>query len=95
MSMEFVLRVLGSALLLGVLGDLLLRVDQWGLNVFLGTAALVVVAATLPPRERSGVRAGRLLLLLPPVFAVGVAWRWPRCSPLGTSWPSRERWPCR
>ena len=83
MSMEFVLRVLGSALLLGVLGDLLLRVDQWGLNVFLGTAALVVVSATLPPRERSGVRAGRLLLLLPPVFAVGVAWR---SAPLLSAW---------
>ena len=83
MSVEFVLRVLGSALVLGVLGDVLLRVDQWGLNVVLGTTALVVVAATLLPRERSGTRAGRLLLLLPPVFAVGVAWR---SAPLLSAW---------
>ena len=57
--------------------------NQWGLNVFLGTTALVVVAATLLPRERSAARAVRLLLLLPPVFAVAVAWR---AAPLLSAW---------
>ena len=69
----FVLRVLGSALCLGLLGNSLLRVDEWGFNVFVGTTALAVIAATLPRRPEAP--SARWLLLLPPVFAIGVAWR--------------------
>ena len=83
MAVEFVVRVLGAAPLLGILGDTLLRADPWGLNVFLGTTALVVVAALLLPRARSAARHVRLLLLLPPLFAVGVAWR---AAPLLSVW---------
>jgi hypothetical protein len=41
------LGVTGAALLLGVLGDALLRPTPWGLNVALWTVALVAAAATL------------------------------------------------
>ena len=77
----FVLRVLGSALLLGLLGNSLLRVDEWGFNVFVGTTALAVVAATLTRRPEAP--SARWLLLLPPVFAIGVAWR---AAPLLSAW---------
>ncbi len=76
MPVRLVARVLGSALLLGILGDWLVRADELGLNFFLGVVALVLVAATLMRWERpsSPVRV-LLLLLLPPIFAFGVAWR--------------------
>ncbi len=76
MPVRLVGRVLSSALLLGILGDWLVRADRLGLNFFLGVVALVVVAATLVRWERPSapVRV-LLLLLLPPTFAFGVAWR--------------------
>ena len=76
MPVRLVARVLGSALLLGILGDWLVRADELGLNFFLGVVALVLVAATLMRWERpsSPVRV-LLLLLLSPIFAFGVAWR--------------------
>ena len=76
MPVRLVARVLSSALLLGILGDWLVRADRLGLNFFLGVVALVVVAATLVRWERPSapVRV-LLLLLLPPTFAFGVAWR--------------------
>ena len=40
------LNILGAALLLGVLGDALLRETPWGLNVPLWTGAAAAVAAT-------------------------------------------------
>ena len=75
MPVALALRLLGSAGLLGVLGNWLLRAEPWGLNVFAGTTALTILAAGLVPSERSGAGNARRLLLLPPFFAGAVALR--------------------
>ena len=68
--------VLGSALLLGGLGDWLLQTDQLGFNYFVGVAALVVVTGTLVRSERASAPPSvRGLLLLSPIFAFAVMWR--------------------
>ena len=46
------LEVLQSAVLLGVLGDVLLRVTPWGLNVFLFVSALIAAMAMLALRRK-------------------------------------------
>lgn len=70
------LGVLEAALLLGVLGDVLLRATPWGLNVFLWTATLVVAAWALARRRRISL-AGEGDWLLPSVllFSAAFAWR--------------------
>ena len=84
MTIRLVGRVLGSALLLGVLGDWLLRADELGLNFFLGIAALVIVAVALMRWERdTNPFSVRLLFLLSPLFAFGVVWR---DAPLLSAW---------
>ena len=75
MPVALALRLLGSAGLLGVLGNWLLRAEPWGLNVFAGTTALTILTAGLVPSERSGAGNARRLLLLPPFFAGAVALR--------------------
>ena len=75
MPVVLALRLLGSAGLLGLLGNWLLRAEPWGLNVFVGTTALTILAAGLLPSERSGTANARRLLLLPPFFAGAVALR--------------------
>ena len=68
--------VLGAALALGGLGDLLLRETPWGLNLPLWIAALVGAAAVLA--LRGGVRMAGEARWLAPVavlFAACVAWR--------------------
>jgi hypothetical protein len=72
------LNILEAALLLGVLGDALLRETPWGLNVFLWTGALVAAMCAL--RARFGGpgswRADGGWLLLPiGFFAAAFAWR--------------------
>lgn len=72
------LNVLAAAVLLGVLGDALLRQTPWGLNVFLWTGALVAAMWILC--ARSGARAswradGGWLLLPIAFFAAAFAWR--------------------
>ena len=68
--------MLGSACLLGIVGDWLLQADGLGLNFFLGVVALVVVASALLRRELvSAPRPELLLWLLPTLFAFGVMWR--------------------
>jgi len=70
------LLALAAAVMLGLLGDLLLRALPWGLNAPLWIVALLIVAALL-------LRQARLLLLgearwlaLPSLlFAAGIAWR--------------------
>ncbi len=47
------LEILEAALLLGILGDVLLRVTPWGLNVFLWIGALVAAMLMLVLRRRS------------------------------------------
>jgi len=75
MSDTLSLRLLGSAALLGLLGDWLVRAEPWGLNVVVGTTALAVAAASLVPEGRFGAGSARRLLLVPPLFAGAVAWR--------------------
>ncbi len=72
------LNVLEAALLLGVLGDALLRETPWGLNVLLWTGALVAAMCALRARfgGRGSWRADGGWLLLPiGFFAAAFAWR--------------------
>ncbi|HJR07751.1 MAG TPA: DUF4173 domain-containing protein [Pyrinomonadaceae bacterium] len=73
------LNVLEAALLLGVLGDALLRQTPWGLNVFLWTGALVAAMSALHMRyggARASLRADGGWLFAPLMFfAAAFAWR--------------------
>ncbi|MGB7922374.1 MAG: DUF4173 domain-containing protein [Pyrinomonadaceae bacterium] len=71
------LRVLEAALLMGLLGDALLRATPWGVNLLLWVAALMAAVIALLARWRRGVlNAEARWLLLPVVFfAAGFAWR--------------------
>jgi hypothetical protein len=75
------LNILEAALLLGVLGDALLRETPWGVNVFVWAGALVVAMYVL--HGRSGAREslrpttmdGAWLVLPIAFFAAAFAWR--------------------
>ena len=67
-------RILAAALLLGVLGDLLLRVVPWGINATLWIAGLVVVVF-LAARHTALAGAGRWLLLPLLLFSIAFVWR--------------------
>lgn len=71
------LSILEAAVLLGVLGDALLRATPWGINVLLWTGALAAAALALTPRsERASLTgASRLLLAAALFFAAAFAWR--------------------
>ncbi len=71
------LRVLEAALLLGVLGDGLLRATPWGLNVLLwaGAIVLAVVVLLANRRRRALSGGGHFLLLSAILFAAAFAWR--------------------
>jgi hypothetical protein len=72
------LDVLWAGLLLGVLGDVLLRAEPWGLNVLLWVAALAAAVAALVRRKGAGAGAahdGRWLLPCALCLAAGFAWR--------------------
>ena len=72
------LDVLETALLMGVLGDELLRATPWGINVFVWTVALVAATARLLAlaRRSPGLWKENCWLLLPVVFfAAAFAWR--------------------
>ncbi|MDQ1558003.1 MAG: hypothetical protein QOD32_1063 [Pyrinomonadaceae bacterium] len=72
------LNVLEAALLLGVLGDALLRQTPWGLNVFLWAGALAAAMCALHGRSGGSAswRADGGWLLLPiGFFAAAFAWR--------------------
>lgn len=66
-----------AALLLGVLGDVLLRATPWGLNVLLWTAALGLAVIALTARWRSQLytEQGRWLILPVLFFAGALVWR--------------------
>jgi hypothetical protein len=70
------LGVLGAALVLGSLGDWLLRATPWGINVLLWVA---VLAGSAVPLSRWGrlevVGEGRWLVPVAVLFAAAVAWR--------------------
>jgi Domain of unknown function (DUF4173) len=68
--------VLGAGLLLGLLGDALLRAEPWGLNVLLWVGALAAASASLVGRAgRARGREGRWLVPCALAFAAGFAWR--------------------
>src|SRR5919107_2789482 len=70
------LGLLGVALALGGLGDLLLRATPWGINFFVWTALLVVLAALVARWGRVVVGGeGRWLVFAAIVFAFGIALR--------------------
>ncbi len=71
------LEVLEAALLLGLLGDALLRATPWGLNVFLWTGALATASIMLLARWRCVALTGegRWLVLPTIFFALAFAWR--------------------
>lgn len=70
------LDVLSAGLLLGVLGDALLRAEPWGLNVLLWVGALGAAAAMLARRKGAVTpRDGRWLVPCALCFAAGFAWR--------------------
>jgi hypothetical protein len=70
------LGVLGTALVLGLLGGWLLRATPWGVNLFLWVAALVGAAALVVWRGCLRVAGeGRWLVPVALLFAACVAWR--------------------
>jgi hypothetical protein len=70
------LAVLGAALVLGLVGDLLLRATPWGVNVLLWIAPLAGAAISLSRWGRLEVAGGgRWLVPVAVLFAAAVAWR--------------------
>ena len=74
------LHVLEAALLLGVLGDALLRATPWGLNFFLWTSALLAAVVALLERWRRMGLKGEGGWLLWPIILCSAAFAW-RDSP--------------
>src|ERR671912_431976 len=70
------LGVLGVALVLGGLGDLLLRATPWGINFLIWVTAIVGLAILLARRGRIGTGGeGKWLVFVSLVFAAGVMLR--------------------
>lgn len=70
------LKILTGAALLGVLGDALLRVIPWGINIPIWAAALTVTVLALAPGRREALAGGGYWLLVPAAFfSACVAWR--------------------
>jgi hypothetical protein len=70
------LAILGSAAVLGLLGDLLLRATPWGLNVLIWVLALVGLAAAVATTCRTPLRGeGRWLAAPILLFAALFVWR--------------------
>lgn len=68
--------ILGLALLLGLLGDLLLRATPWGVNIFFWAIALLLSVILLIHRWRVELAGDVLRFALPVVFfAFGFVWR--------------------
>lgn len=71
------LEIIEAAVLLGVLGDVLLRVTPWGLNVFLWIGALAAAMVMLARRRRSEFLSGQNIALHAALvfFALMFVWR--------------------
>jgi hypothetical protein len=71
------LEILEAALLLGILGDALLRDTPWGLNVFLWIGALVAAVLMVTRRRRSEFLSGQTIALHAALvsFAAMFVWR--------------------
>lgn len=73
---KLVLKIFTSALLLGVLGDELLRAFPWGLNAAIWAAAFALIVVALAPFRREVLAGGGYWLLLPAAFfSFGLVWR--------------------
>ena len=73
---RFGLKLLGTAIALGALGDFLLRAAPWGLNIAVLTIALTLAVAGLAHSGRLELTGGGRRLLLPAVgFGLCFAWR--------------------
>lgn len=71
-----ILGIAGAGLILGILGDLLLRTAPWGVNVMLWTGAFLAAAAVLLRWQGIRIAPETYWLSLPVVFfSVGIAWR--------------------
>lgn len=67
---------LGAAILLGLLGDLLLRALPWGINVFLWVGTLVLAVVWVARRGEVPLTGGGRWLVAPLLFfAAAYAWR--------------------
>src|SRR3712207_4748099 len=70
------LGLLGAALAVGLLGDLLLRATPWGINVLMWVAILAGAAVALWRwRRLEATGGGRWLVPVAVLFAAAVAWR--------------------
>ncbi len=70
------LRIILCALVLGALGDALLREIPWGINAALWMLALLAAAVTLAPFRPEAWKGGGAWLALPAVaFSAAFAWR--------------------
>lgn len=71
------LEILEAALLLGILGDALLRDTPWGLNVFLWIGALIAAVLMVTRRRRSEFLSGQTIALHAALvsFAAMFVWR--------------------
>ena len=70
------LGLIGVALVLGALGDFLLRATPWGVNFFIWTTFLVGLAVTFARWGRVGTRGeGKWLVFVAVLFASGIALR--------------------
>lgn len=72
------LRILEAALLLGVVGNVMLRVTPWGINATLAVVALAAAMIALLRQRRSAnllSSGGRLLIGFVCLFALLFAWR--------------------
>lgn len=68
--------IAGAGLILGAIGDLLLRTTPWGINVILWTGAFLIAAAVLIRWQGIKIAPGIFWLSLPVLFfSVGIAWR--------------------
>ncbi|GFE59266.1 DUF4153 domain-containing protein [Geobacter sp. AOG1] len=71
-----ILGIAGAGLILGILGDLLLRTAPWGINVMLWTGAFLGAAAVLIRWQGIRVAPETFWLSLPVVlFSAAIAWR--------------------
>lgn len=67
--------ILGLAVILGLVGDLLLRVEPWGVNAVLAALALTAGFAALVRVRGLPLRGTGVWLFVLPLFAAVLAWR--------------------
>jgi hypothetical protein len=68
-------KILTAALLLGVLGDALLRQGPWGVNVLVWMLAALAVVAVFAPERPGALRHSAWLIVPALIFSAGFVWR--------------------